>query len=87
MRLLVPALVAGLALAQSGVTGLLHDGSNEIRIEVYNTALNQLAEGGRLPDTSALVERYGQRFRLQDLDNPQPIPSGLLSVPRLVAER
>jgi hypothetical protein len=65
----------------------LREGQNVIRIEVYNTALNQLAEGGRLPDTSALVERYGQRFRIQDLDNPQPIPSGILTIPRLLAER
>ena len=69
------------------VTDLLRDGSNTIRIEVYNTALNQLAEGGRVPDTRALVEQYGQRFRFQDLDNPQPIPSGILSIPRLVADR
>ena len=69
------------------VTALLRDGSNDIRIDVYNTAINQLAEGGRLPDVAAVTERYGQRFRLQDVDNLQPIPSGILSVPRLVAER
>jgi alpha-L-rhamnosidase len=69
------------------VTALLRDGSNDIRIEVYNTAINQLAEGGRLPDVAAVTERYGQRFRLQDVDHIQPIPSGILSVPRLVAER
>jgi len=66
---------------------LLRDGANEIRIDVYNTAINQLAEGGRLPDTAAVTERYGQRFRLQDVDNLQPIPSGILSVPALVAYR
>lgn len=66
---------------------LLRGGSNGIRIDVYNTAINQLAEGGRVPDVNAVVERYGQRFRLQDLDNLQPIPSGILPVPRLVAER
>jgi alpha-L-rhamnosidase len=69
------------------VTALLRDGSNDIRIDVYNTAINQLAEGGRLPDVAAVTERYGQRFRLQDVDNLRPIPSGILSVPRLVAER
>jgi len=69
------------------VTRLLRDGTNEIAIDVYNTAINQLAEGGRLPDVNAVVERYGQRFRLQDLDNLQPIPSGILSVPRLILER
>ena len=30
------------------VTDLLRAGANELRIEVYNTAINQLAEGGRL---------------------------------------
>jgi len=69
------------------ITDPLHDGANEIRIDVYNTAINQLAEGGRLPDVAAVTERYGQRFRLQDLDNLQPIPSGILSVPRLVVEK
>src|SRR5262249_14310948 len=69
------------------VTDLLRDGTNEIAIDVYNTAINQLAEGGRLPDVSSVVERYGQRFRLQDLDNLQPIPSGILSVPAIVVER
>ncbi|HEU0107772.1 MAG TPA: glycoside hydrolase, partial [Vicinamibacteria bacterium] len=68
-------------------TALLRDGPNEIRIDVYNTAINRLAEGGHLPDTDALVERYGQRFRLQDLEGLRPLPSGILSVPRIVAER
>jgi hypothetical protein len=69
------------------LTDLLRDGANEIRIDVYNTAINRLAEGGHLPDTAALVERYGQRFRLQDLEGLRPLPSGILSVPRIVAER
>jgi hypothetical protein len=69
------------------ITGLLRDGANEIRVDVHNTAINRLAEGGHLPDTAALVERYGQRFRLQDLEGLRPLPSGILSVPRIVAER
>jgi len=69
------------------LTAWLRAGSNDIRIEVYNTAVNQLAAGGRLPNVDAVAERYGQRFRLQDLDTLQPIPSGILTVPRLVAER
>jgi hypothetical protein len=69
------------------LTDVLRDGANEIRIDVYNTAINRLAEGGHLPDTDALVERYGQRFRLQDLEGLRPLPSGILSVPRIVAER
>jgi hypothetical protein len=69
------------------ITDLLRDGANEIRIDVYNTAINRLAEGGRLPDMKRVVERYGLRTRLQDLDGLQPLPSGLLSPPRLVLER
>ena len=69
------------------VTDLLRDGDNEIRVDVYNTAINELAEGGRLPDMKPVVERYGQRTRLQDLDGLEPLPSGLLSAPRLVLER
>ena len=69
------------------ITDLLRDGANEIRVEVYNTAINQLAEGGRLPDIKALVERYGLRFRLQDMENLQPLPSGILSPARVMVER
>jgi hypothetical protein len=69
------------------LTPLLRAGANELRIDVHNTAINRLAEGGHLPDTAALVERYGQRFRLQDLEGLVPLPSGILSVPRLVTER
>jgi glycosyl hydrolase family 106( putative alpha-L-rhamnosidase) len=69
------------------VTALLKDGDNEIRVDVYNTAINRLAEGGRLPDMAALQDRWGQRARLQDLDGLKPLPSGILAVPRLVAER
>jgi hypothetical protein len=69
------------------LTAWLRAGSNEIRIDVYNTAINQLAGGGRLPNVDAVAERYGQRFRLQDLDTLRPIPSGIRTVPRLVAER
>jgi hypothetical protein len=69
------------------VTDLLREGPNEVRVDVYNTAINQLAEGGRLPDMKALAERYGQRTRLQDLEGLRPLPSGILAVPRLLAER
>jgi hypothetical protein len=69
------------------VTDLLRDGANDIRVDVYNTAINQLAEGGRLPDMKPVVERYGLRTRLQDLEGLEPLPSGILSPPRLVLER
>ena len=69
------------------ITELLKDGSNDLAVEVYNTAINQLAEGGRLPDVEAVTARYGRRFRLQDMDTIRPLPSGILSVPELVVER
>lgn len=69
------------------ITDLLVDGDNELRIDVYNTAINRLAEGGHLPDMAALAERYGQRTRLQDLEGVQPLPSGILQPPRIVAGR
>ena len=69
------------------VTPFLKDGANEIRVDVYNTAINTLAEGGRLPDMAALQSRWGQRTRLQDLDGLRPLPSGILAAPRIVAER
>ncbi len=69
------------------ITPYLRSGSNEIRLEVYNTAINMLAEGERVPDVRAVNEQFGQRFRLQDMDAFTPLPSGVLSVPRVVAER
>jgi hypothetical protein len=66
------------------IGGFAQPGRNQLRIEVYNTALNRLAAGGLLPDMPALRTRYGQRARLQDLDDVRPLPSGLFRAPRLV---
>ena len=66
------------------ITDFLTPGPNALEIVVYNTAINRLSEGGHLPDTAAVKRRYGQRARLQDLDNLKPLPSGLLTVPHLV---
>lgn len=68
------------------VTGLMKPGTNSIRIAVYNTAINQLSQGGRLADVEALTRQYGLRFKLQDFDNLQPLPSGILSNVKLVTE-
>ena len=70
------------------LTELIRAGANDIRIEVYNTAVNQLAEGGRLPDVEAVTRAYGQRFRLQDVDNLRPIrpnPGGAAARQRAIA--
>ncbi|HEX4486224.1 MAG TPA: glycosyl hydrolase [Terriglobales bacterium] len=68
------------------ITGMLKTGPNSIRVEVYNTAINELAEGGRLADINALTEHYGLRFKLQDFDDLKPLPSGVLSKVKLITE-
>jgi hypothetical protein len=65
------------------VTKELHAGENTIEVRVANTAINVLA--GRAPaDYRLLNLRYGERFTPQDMDNLQPLPSGLLGTIQLV---
>ena len=60
----------------------LHAGSNELKIVVANTAINELA--GRAPtDYRLLWLRYGKRFAPQDMDHLEPLPSGILGPLRL----
>ena len=66
------------------LTGLLKAGTNGIRIEVANLAVNHMA-GKPLPDYRLLNQRYGVRFEPQDMDKIKPEPSGLLGPVRLVA--
>jgi hypothetical protein len=62
----------------------LHPGTNELKIVVANTAINELA--GRAPaDYRLLWLRYGKRFAPQDMDHVEPLPSGLLGPLRIVA--
>jgi hypothetical protein len=67
------------------VTEQLRPGPNQLRLVVSNTAANALAEETeiqRLSEQSA--ERYGRRFRMQDLDLALVgVESGLLSTPVL----
>ncbi len=63
---------------------LVHAGTNSLRIVVANLAINELARGP-LPDYKALNARYGERFQPQDMNNLQPLPSGLLQAVKLVA--
>jgi hypothetical protein len=67
------------------VSKLLKPGQNHIEIHVYNTALNAWSA---LPphDYKPLIEKYGDRFQMQDLDKVQPIPSGLLGTIHLVTD-
>lgn len=64
------------------VTKWLTPGVNRLRIVVGNTAINHLA-GQPLPDYKPLHQRYGERFQPQDMENLQPLPSGLLGPIRL----
>ena len=66
------------------VTKLLKPGSNTIRIEVANTALNCMA-GRKLPDYKLLTLRYGERFQAQDMDKVQVLPSGLVGTIKLIS--
>lgn len=68
------------------LTKLMHTGENTIEIRVYNTAINELA--GQPPrDYTALKAKYGDRFQMQDMDNLQPVPSGIFGPVRIVRER
>jgi hypothetical protein len=65
------------------ISKFLKPGENHIEIHVYNTALNAWSA---LPphDYTPLIEKYGDRFQMQDLDKVQPIPSGILGTIQLV---
>jgi hypothetical protein len=59
------------------VTRFLRVGENNLRIVVGNTAINSLA-GRAVPSYRLLNERYGERFKPQDMGNLQALPSGIL---------
>ena len=65
------------------ISRLIKAGQNHIEIHVYNTALNAWSA---VPphDYKPLIEKYGDRFQMQDLDKVMPISSGLLGKVRLV---
>jgi hypothetical protein len=60
----------------------LHAGTNELKIVVANTAINELA-GRAAPDYRLLWLRYGKRFAPQDMDHLEPLPSGILGTLRI----
>ncbi|MCE5309202.1 MAG: glycoside hydrolase [Acidobacteriales bacterium] len=68
---------------EADVSGLLRRGANDLRIEVANTEMNQMAGAPPL-DYSALIPRYGRRFDMQDLNLVEALPSGLLGPIQLV---
>jgi len=65
------------------VTASIRIGQNHLKIILYNLAINALA-GRVLPDYRLLNSLYGQRFKPQGMENVEPLPSGLLTAPRLV---
>jgi hypothetical protein len=67
------------------ISGTLHPGENHLRIIVGNLAINTLA-GHSLPDYKLLSSKYGERFVPQDMENLQPLPSGLLGSLRLIIQ-
>ena len=68
------------------VTGKLKPGKNKIRIEVANLAINDMT-GIKFPnyDYAGLTQKFGNRFKPQNLGLIKPLPSGLLGPVRLVA--
>jgi hypothetical protein len=68
------------------VTKLVKAGENHIEIRVFNTALNAWSA---LPphDYKPLIQKYGDRFQMQNLDKVTPIPSGILGSIHLVETR
>jgi len=67
------------------VTKFLKTGENHIEIHVYNTALNAWSA---LPphDYKPLIEKYGDRFQMQDLNKVKPVSSGILGAIHLVSQ-
>lgn len=58
------------------LTKFVVSGENRLEVRVYNTAINELA--GQPPrDYTALKAKYGDRFQMQDMENLQPVPSGI----------
>jgi hypothetical protein len=65
------------------ITPFIHQGENELRIVVGNTAINEMA-GNPLPNRSELTARYGERFVDQGNKLVRSAPSGLTGPIRLI---
>jgi hypothetical protein len=71
---------------QIDIAPLLHPGTNELKIVVANTAINELAGRAAL-DYRLLNLHYGEKFTPQDMDHLEPLPSGILGPLRLISEK
>ena len=68
---------------QADLTKFLKAGKNELKLEVANLAINEMA--GRTPaDYRLLNLRYGERFVPQDMNDLKPVISGITGTIRLV---
>jgi len=65
------------------VTKLVHEGANDLRIIVGNTAINAMS-GEQQPDYRLLWLRYGKLFTPQDMENLHPLPSGIFGPVKLI---
>jgi alpha-L-rhamnosidase len=65
------------------ISKFLKPGRNDLRIVVANTAINSLA-GMAQPNYRLLYARYGVEFIPQDMQNLQPLPSGILGPVTLI---
>jgi len=61
---------------QLDLTAFLKPGKNDLLITVGNTAINEMS-GRALPNYRLLRDRYGMLFVPQDMQNLQPLPSGI----------
>ena len=67
------------------ITAQLHPGVNHLEVRVGNLGINALAS--RAPtDYRLLNSRYGTRFVPQDMQNLEPLPSGIVGPVRLLEE-
>ncbi|MGB6743889.1 MAG: glycosyl hydrolase [Terracidiphilus sp.] len=67
------------------ISKFLKPGQNHIEIHVYNTALNAWS-AQPAHDYQPLIAKYGDRFQMQDLDQVEPISSGLLGQVHLITQ-
>ncbi len=69
-----------------GISPFLRPGKNDIRLVVGNTAMNELA-GQATPSYRLLRDRFGVEFNPQDMQELDPLPSGLLGPVTLIISK
>ena len=67
------------------LTPYVHPDKNELRMVVFNTAINELA-GENLPTYRLLRAKYGVEFIPQGMEHLEPLPSGMIVAPKLLIE-